>query len=183
MPTHAALLRAVNLAGRNTIAMAELRQLAQELGLEDARTLLQSGNLVFTSRSGSPSELEAALESATRERLGLDTNFFVRSGVEWGTLLRANPFQDEARRDPGRLLVVFLKDAPAAGAVQALQQAIVGREVVRAYGGQLYVVYPDGVGRSRLTMALIEKKLGTRGTGRNWNTVTKLAGLLGEAQT
>ncbi len=72
-----------------------------------------------------------------------------------------------------------LKGAPDAGAVAALQAAITGREVVRADGRHAYLVYPDGVGRSRLTLALIEKKLGTSGTARNWNTALKLAALAG----
>jgi uncharacterized protein (DUF1697 family) len=67
-----------------------------------------------------------------------------------------------------------LKDAPAAAAVRALQAAITGRETVRTWGAHAYLVYPDGVGRSRLTIALIERTLGSRGTGRNWNTVLKL---------
>jgi uncharacterized protein (DUF1697 family) len=72
---------------------------------------------------------------------------------------------------------MFLKEAPSREDVIALQTAIKGREVVRAEGRHAYIVYPDGVGRSRLTNALIERKLGTRGTGRNWNTVLKLGAL------
>ena len=68
--------------------------------------------------------------------------------------------------------------APEAEAVASLQAAIRGREIVRAHGKELYATFPDGIGRSRLTNVLIEKKLGTRGTGRNWNTVSKLAELL-----
>ena len=75
-------------------------------------------------------------------------------------------------------MVVCLKDAPARGGVAALQAAIKGREVVKTKGKQAFAVYPDGIGRSKLTAALMEKHLGTRGTGRNWNTVLKLAALL-----
>jgi uncharacterized protein (DUF1697 family) len=70
-------------------------------------------------------------------------------------------------------------EAPGGAAVKALQAAVVGREVVRATGRQVYIVYPDGQGRSRLTNAAIEKRLGTRGTARNWNTVLRLAELVG----
>jgi uncharacterized protein (DUF1697 family) len=75
-------------------------------------------------------------------------------------------------------VAVFLKDAPGNGALNALQAAVVGREVVRAAGKQAYIVYPDGQGRSKLTNAVIEKHLGTRGTARNWNTVLRLAELV-----
>jgi uncharacterized protein (DUF1697 family) len=91
-----------------------------------------------------------------------------------------NPFPAEAERDPAHLTVVFLKDAPKAKAVEALAAAIRGREVIQADGRHLYAYYPDGVGRSKLTHALIESKLGTRGTARNWNTVLKLAQLCGD---
>ena len=88
------------------------------------------------------------------------------------------PFPDEAKSDPGHLLVIFLKGSVTAKAVQALQEAVKGREVIRPGGRELYITYPDGIGRSKLTGALIERKLGARGTGRNWNTVMKLQALL-----
>jgi uncharacterized protein (DUF1697 family) len=72
---------------------------------------------------------------------------------------------------------MFLKAAPTSRNVAALEASIKGREYFRCGGKQLYVVYPDGIGRSKLTGTLIEQKLGTRGTGRNWNTVQKLAAL------
>ncbi|HTS90089.1 MAG TPA: DUF1697 domain-containing protein [Gemmatimonadales bacterium] len=179
MKTYIALLRAVNLGGHNRIAMQELRDLLSHCGMEEPRTLLVSGNAVFRSGYSATARLEGLLEDALKERLDLETDFLVRSTDEWGRLIRDNPFPDEARRDPGHFLVMCLKEAPERDAVRALQQSIVGREVVGAKGRQAYLVYPDGVGRSKLTNALIERKLGSRGTGRNWNTVIKLAALAG----
>jgi uncharacterized protein (DUF1697 family) len=118
--------------------------------------------------------LEQMLERAAAKQLGLETPFFVRTAKEWQAIIDANPFPKEAMADPGHLLAVILKEPVEAANVTALQKAIVGREVVRAKGRCAYIVYPDGIGRSKLTTALIEKKLGTRGTGRNWNTVLKL---------
>jgi uncharacterized protein (DUF1697 family) len=178
MTLHVALLRAINLAGLNRVSMTELRELAERLRLTNARTLLQSGNLVFESDGHKPAELERLLEEETAKRLGVRTEYFVRTPNEWTAIVRANPFRREAKEDPGHLLVVFLKAPPSAADVEALQAAIPGREIIRAEGRQAYVVYPDGVGRSKLTAALIEKKLGTRGTARNWNTVLKLASML-----
>ena len=179
MTSYIALLRAVNLPGHNTVGMADLKALLDKLGFEHARTLLQSGNMVFRSDEGSSAKLEALLAGAAKKRLGLETDFFVRNATEWKAVIAANPFPEEAKRDPARLVMMCLKDAPSREAVTALQSAIKGREVVRAKGRQAYVVYPDGQGESRLTIAVIEKKLGTRGTGRNWNTVLKLAALAG----
>jgi uncharacterized protein (DUF1697 family) len=159
--------------------MADLRDLLAAIGMQDARTLLQSGNVVFRSGAQTAAQLELALEKAAAKRLGLETEFFVRSAADWKTMIAANPFPEEAKRDPGHLLIMFLKDAPARENVAALQSAIKDREIVKAKGRHAYAVYPDGIGRSRLTTALIEKKLGTRCTGRNWNTVLKLAALTG----
>lgn len=176
---HIALLRAVNVGGRIRVAMSELRELAGALGLADARTLLQSGNLVFRSDGTRGSALERRLEEETARRLGVRTDYLVRSAAEWRTAIARNPFPDEAKRDPGHLLVVFLKEAPGKASVEALRAAIAGPEVVGAAGKQAYIVYPAGIGRSKLTSALIEGKLGTRGTARNWNSVLKLAALAG----
>ena len=174
MTTHIALLRGINVGGHKQVAMAYLRQLLGNLGFADVQSLLQSGNLVFRSKKRPSARLELLLETESRRRLGLETEFFVRTAEEWQDVIARNPFRAEAHRDPGHLLVMFLKDAPEARNIKALQTAITGRETVRGDGRQLYITYPDGVGRSKLTNAVIEKRLGTRGTARNWNTVLKL---------
>lgn len=174
-----ALLRAVNVGGRK-LAMADLRALIAELGFGDARTLLQSGNLVFDARGLGGADLEAKLEAKTREHLGLAADYLVRTADEWARIVAANPFPAEAERDPSHLVVMLLKAAPAADATAALQAAIVGREQVRGLGRELYITYPDGIGDSKLINAVIERRLGVRATGRNWNTVLRLAQLAGE---
>jgi uncharacterized protein (DUF1697 family) len=177
---HIALLRAVNLPGHNKIGMADLKAFVIGLGFTDAQTLLQSGNIVFSGGTKTTTSLEETLERAAAKQLGLETDFIVRTAKEWQAIIDANPFPREAKDDPSHLLAVILKDEVSAANVTALQKAIVGREVVRAKGRCLYVVFPDGIGRSKLTTAMTEKKLGTRGTARNWNTVLKL-GLLTES--
>lgn len=178
MSRHLALLRAINLGGHKAVAMAELRDLLTRLGFGNVQSLLQTGNLVFDSDARTGAPLEGVLEREGKRRLGLETDWFVRGASEWKRLIARNPFPAEAARDPAHLLVVCLKAAPNAKQVKALQSAITGREVVRAVGHQAYIVYPDGIGRSRVTSALIERMLGTRGTGRNWNTVLKLGALI-----
>jgi len=177
MTTYIGLLRAINLAGRNRVGMADLRDMLSSLGFEDPRTLLQSGNVLFRSRPRTVVQLERQLEAELRSRIKVETDFMVRTAEEWKGIVERNPFKKEAVRDPGHLLVFCFKDAPEAARVKALQAAVKGREVVRADGRHAYITYPDGVGRSLLTTAIIEKTLGTRGTGRNWNTVLKLHAL------
>ena len=138
--------------------------------------------IVFRSSATTGATLERLLEAETEKRLDLPTDFFVRTAREWNAIIAANPFRDEAKREPSRLVVLLHKDKPSGKAVKGLQAAIQGPEVVRVAGRQTYIVYPNGIGRSRLTNALIEKKLDTRVTGRNWNTVLKL-GTLAEAST
>ncbi len=176
MAAHIALLRAVNLGGKTMVAMAELRAMAEALGFAGVRTLLQSGNLVFETRSRPSTEaIEKRLEAEAKKQFSHPIEFFVRDAKDWARVIAKNPFRAEAKRDPGHLVVMALKHAPTAAAVKALQAAIKGRETVRVIGRHAYVVYTDGIGRSKLTNAVIEKALATRATGRNWNTVLKLA--------
>jgi len=176
MKTFFVLLRAVNVGGHNLVSMEQLRQFAGDLGMLEARTLLQSGNLVFRAGSGKAAELERLLETECPQRLRLTIQFFVRTEEQWRALMADNPFPEEAKRDPARLLTLFLKALPAAGKVEALQAAIKGPELVRSKGNHAYIFFPNGMGRSRLTTALMEKHLGPA-TGRNWNTVVKMAAL------
>lgn len=176
--TCVALLRGINVGGNNKIPMSDLRSFMESLGFDNVKTLLQSGNVVFESSRRKGVELERFLESETRKHFHLEIDYVVRTSDEWKKIIDSNPFRKEAKSDPGHLLVLFLKGAPELGAVKALQSAIVGREVIRAVGTQLFAVYPDGIGKSKLTNALMDRKLGVRGTGRNWNTVLKIAELL-----
>ena len=177
MTTYIGLLRAINLGAHNKIAMSDLRALLEKLGFTDPKTLILSGNVVFKSDEKSAAKIEQVIEQATAKHLGVTTDYFIRSAKEWQGIIDANPFRAEAKSDPARLVAMCLKDAPAQAKVKALQAAIKGREIVRAKGSVAYFVYPDGMGRSKLSITMIEKTFGTRGTARNWNTVLKLGGL------
>ena len=171
------MLRGVNLGKYKRLKMEALRELYESLGLRDVQSYLQSGNIVFRSKSTSTAALEKLLEGEAKKRLGLETTFFIRSTAEWHALIAGNPFPREAKSDPARLVALVLKESPHAAAVKALVAAVRGKESVRVNGNVAYIVYPDGQGTSKLTNTVIESKLGTRGTARNWNTVLKLAAL------
>ena len=174
MSTYVALLRGINVGGHNAVAMSDLRDLLTDLGFAGATTLLQSGNVVFKATGQTNSALESLLEKETARRLGVSADYIVRSANEWAKVVAANPFPKEAEEDPGHLIVMSLKSAVAAKSVEALQVSVKGPETVRGSGKQIYIVYPEGMGRSKLTGTVIEKKLGSRGTARNWNTALKL---------
>jgi uncharacterized protein (DUF1697 family) len=168
-----ALLRAINVGGRTKLAMSELRRLFADLGFADAQTILQTGNVVFEGKA--VAGLVARIEEALANEAGVKTDIILRSGKDWEKIIAANPYPDQAEKAANWLVLMPLKDKPAKGTLDGLREAIQGRETVELAGDNLYIVYPDGIGRSKLTLDLIEKRLGTRGTGRNWNTVLKIA--------
>jgi uncharacterized protein (DUF1697 family) len=173
LTTHIALLRGINVGGHRQVGMTDLRNFITQLGLEECRSLLQSGNLIFGSRVRTGAELERFLEGEAMDRLSLEVDFFVRTPTEWKALIRQNPFRKEAERDPSQLIALFLKSDPEPHEIAALQAEVKGPETIKAKGRHAYIFYPNGQGRSKLTHAIIEKHLG-RATGRNWNTVLKL---------
>jgi uncharacterized protein (DUF1697 family) len=174
MTTYIALLRAVNVGGSKPVRMSALRGLLAQRGYLNVQTLLQSGNVVFESGSDSSRGLEGDLQAEISKGLDVKTEVFVRDASDWGRVLRENPFAKEAERDPSHLVVTFLKDPPTGDAWGLLQASIRGSERVHGAGRHGYIVYPKGIGRSQLTAARIESRLGTPSTSRNWNTVRKL---------
>jgi uncharacterized protein (DUF1697 family) len=169
------LLRAINVGGRNRVPMADLRELAGQIGLADAKTLLQSGNLLVEAGQRAPAVVEAQLEQAITERFGLSVGVMVRSADAWHDAITNNPYPDIARTDPSHLVLMCAKASITSASLAILRAAINGRETVAALARELYVTYPDGIGTSKLTTTVIERHLGTSVTGRNWRTVLKIA--------
>ena len=173
-----ALLRAVNVGGRK-LPMAELRALCGELGWEEVETYIQSGNIVFAAR-GASEALEARLEDAIEARFGLDVPVIVRTARQWAAVAAANPFPGAARDEPNRLQLLLSKRPPHADAAEKLMERAQAGERVKAAGGALWFHFPEGVGRSKLTPALIDKACGSPSTGRNWRTIVQLGAMAGE---
>jgi uncharacterized protein (DUF1697 family) len=178
MSAHIALLRAVNVGGRKVLK-DDLLGLARDLGFDDAKTLLASGNLVLWGKGASDAEMEKRLEGGLEKRMGLRTDFMVRSPGELKTIIADNPWPDLATERPSHLVVNFLKHAVPAADVEVLRAAITGRERVEAHGKELYVDFIDGIGESMLDRDWKKTKKAPVGTVRNWNTVLKLAAMVG----
>lgn len=179
-PRYAVFLRGVNVGGVK-VPMAELRAMAEAMGFTGVKTLLQSGNLVLADpKARSAAELEALFEAEAKAKFGRAIDFMIRTPEELAAAIAANPFPGMAKDDPSHLVVHFLKGkAPDHADIAALNAAISGPEQAGAAGRELYITYPDGIGTSKLSNSLIEKALGKqRATGRNWNTVLKVAALL-----
>jgi uncharacterized protein (DUF1697 family) len=173
MTRYIALLRGINVGGNKMVSMADLRALLSKMGFDDVQTLLQSGNVVFSGPKKSPAALERDLEAALEKALKMTVDFHVRTADEWRKVIDANPFTAEAKTDPGRLLVTCYKSPLDPAKVKAAQAAITGPEKLRADGRHLYMTFPDGQGNSKA--AVVVGKILGGGTGRNWNTVLKLA--------
>lgn len=173
MIRYAALLRAVNVVGRNMVKMAELKSHCDSLGFACVQTYLQSGNLIFASKDKSPSKLIQRLEALIKKEFGFEGRVVIRTSVDLGKVIKKNPMRNH-EDDPSHLAVMFLATRPARDAFASLRTAFSGPEEMHLIGQELYLYYPNGMGQSKLTTGLLEKKLGTHGTVRNWNTVRKL---------
>ena len=179
MSRHVALLRGVNVGGNKGVPMSALKGLAERLSLGSPRTLLQSGNLVFSSTGEKPEALERVLEQAIQADIGVTTQVCVRTAAVWDKLVQANPFPESARDDPAHLQLMAFKTPPKAGGPEAIAEVYQGPKLIALAHGHAYIVYPEGMGTSKLTPALLARHLG-QGTSRNWNTVLKLQRLLAE---
>ena len=183
MSPHIALLRAVNVGGRKVLK-DDLLGLAKDLGFDDAKTLLASGNLVLWGKGGpskgnADADIEQRLEAGLEKRMGLRTEFMVRSPAELKAIIAANPFPDVAETRPAQLLVNFLKQPLPKENIEVLRAAISGRERFEARDKELYIDFIDGIGESMLDRDWKKTKKAPVGTARNWNTVLKLAALVG----
>ena len=176
MTTYIAFLRGINVGGNKMVAMAELRTMLESMGFFDVKTLLQSGNAVFRGPAKPPAKLEQQLEAAMTKHFGMSCDYHVRTAAELREAIDANPFKAEAKKEPSRVLLTFFRAPLDQAAVKAAQAAIDGPELVRCDGRHLYMYYPNGQGASKAG-AVVGKILKANGTGRNWNTVLKLADL------
>jgi uncharacterized protein (DUF1697 family) len=166
MAVFVALLRAVNVGGTGKLPMNELRRLCEDAGFENVTTYIQSGNVVFASKL-TVGKVAQRLEAALRKKIGSPVGVVLRTPADLQAVLKRNPFKQAA---PNRLLVLFLDHAAPKNALAGLQ--IPGREEVRLSGREIYVHYPEGMGRSRLKVPLAHTA-----TGRNLNTIRKLLDL------
>lgn len=172
----AALLKSIN-AGKN-VAMADLRAFLTDQGMTDVKTLLASGNAVFTADEKDAESLERTLHDGAVAALGLDTDWFLRSKADLEKVIAHDPFRDAARERPHHMVVFFYRDPVDVAKVKALAESYGGPERLHAHGRELYVDFPEGIGRSNLTPAMNKARFPKATTARNWNTVRKIIAAL-----
>ena len=184
--THIALLRGINVGGRNKVAMADLRAVVAGLGHADVVTYIQSGNVVFTSGESDAEALATALEEAIAGGLGVKPAVVVLSRDDLARAVRDNPYPDEP--NPKLVHAVFFRGQVPAGAADAIEagqrraaERGGGQDDARIVGGTVFLHTPGGFGRSELALFLLGRSASpvAAGTARNWSTVTKLLDLCG----
>lgn len=170
------LLRGINVGGRAKLSMATLKRVYEGLGFDGVTTLLNSGNVVFRADAAVGGPLASRIEKAIEAEAGFRPAVILRTAAELRGIIEGNSFPAMAESDPSHLLVMALVAPPAADAAERIAEAYQGPEEIRIAGADVYLTYPDGIGRSKLTNALLEKHLGA-GTARNWNTLTRLSAI------
>jgi uncharacterized protein (DUF1697 family) len=180
--SYVALLRAVNVSGRNKVAMADLRRLFESLPAQAVSTYVQSGNVVFApSGRQSESKLVATIESRIEDTFGVSVTVLLRTSEEMNKIIRANPLLGGGRAE-SKLHVTFLARAPESSRVERVDPESGGDDEFQLRGREVYVHTPNGYGTSKLNNAFFERKLGVPATTRNWKTVSTLAHLSRQAE-
>jgi uncharacterized protein (DUF1697 family) len=173
MTTYVSLFRAINVGDRQ-VSMNELKALHESLGFKHVAHYLRTGNIVFTSDDTDVARLARQIEDGFARQFSFQTNVMLRTSGELEEIVANNPFRDQPAKEAKWIVVMFLTTRPEPAALQELQKTYTGPEEMYLIGQDLYLYYTTGIGRSKLTNTLIEKKLKTMGTGRNWNTVLQL---------
>ncbi len=172
MPTCVSLFRGINVGGHNKVRMDELKALHESLGFKDVVTYIQSGNVVFTSDDVDVAQLSRQIEDGFAQKFGFQVKVMVRTAAQLAEIVANNPFQMQPMKEFNRILVLLLETRLESIVLEEFQKMYDGPEELYLINQEIYIYYPDGMGRSKLVG--LEKKLKASGTGRNWNTILQL---------
>ena len=175
--TYVALLYSIGISENRRLVMADWRSLMEDLGFQNPRTLIATGNAIFESRGTSVRKLEIRLEDAFERRFGRRVDIIVRAAASFRQLAAANPFPSESQRDGSRVVVRIMRKPIDSDSVAALIPYLTQGERLRIVEGDLWVHFKEEPNRSRLMPFLASKRLGI-GTARNWNTIHRLTEML-----
>jgi uncharacterized protein (DUF1697 family) len=178
MTAFVSLFRGINVGGHQKIRMNDLKEVHEALGLKDVFPYIQTGNVVFTNNEADVARLRRHIEDGFEKKFGFHVEVFVRTSAELRDIIEKNPFQSQPSRESKWVVVLFLAACPDDTAQEDLLKTYAGPEELFITGKEVYIYYTSGIGRSKLSLSLIEKKLKTVGTARNWNTILQLQKLL-----
>jgi uncharacterized protein (DUF1697 family) len=177
------MLRGVNVGGHNKIKMDALRALYESLGLRNVESFIQSGNVLFRTKERDLPALAKRIQNGIERQFGFRPAVILRTCSELRDVIRRNPFAKRRGIEPNRLLVTFLASDPGAEARERLKRMKTEPEELLIEGREVFIYFPNGMARPKLSWPTIEKMLGTSGTGRNWNSVAKLLEIAEKLET
>lgn len=183
MPVVISMLRGINVGAHHRIKMDALRAIYKSLKLEDPCTYVQSGNVIFRSKEKNLAALREKISAAIERKAGFRPEVVLRTPEEFRSAMAANPFAHRKEIDPAKLHVSFLADEPIRDAEKNLLSLKHHPEELHLIGRELYIYFPNGAGKSKLPWSSLDKHLGTPGTARNWNSVTKILEMAEEMET
>lgn len=176
------MLRGVNVGPHNRIKMDALRALYESLKLEDPRTYVQSGNIIFRTKEKNSRQLAKKIQDAIQKKLGCCPEVILRTTDEMRKAVASSPFAHRTELEPGKILVTFLAEEPAREAEASLAKFKDFPEELHLKGRELYIYFPNGAGKSKLPWSTVEKFLKVTGTARNWNSVTNMLAIAEEME-
>jgi uncharacterized protein (DUF1697 family) len=169
------------MTGHNSIKMTDLSALFINLGFKDARTFIQSGNVIFSDTGKIPrSAVSTTLEQAILERFNYNIPVMIRTSQELSDLFSFNPFLKETNFDHSKMAVLFLHDEPTDAQIKKVASVDYPPDKFKIIGREIFIYCPNGFGRTKLYTNFFEKKMGVIGTARNWKTITTILGIAKE---
>ena len=168
------MLRGINVGGHNVVKMEALKALYVSLGLQEPHTYLQSGNIVFKTTEKDLELVARRIADGIERTFGFRTDVLLRTSAQLREAIAENPFAKRSGMNPSKLLVTFLAAIPAKNVRDKALRGKTAPEELQLHGRELYIYFPNGMGRTKLSWMAVVKALGTCGTGRNWNSVVKL---------
>lgn len=180
METYIAILRGINVSGQKMIKMQELKAHLEEAGLQNVRTYIQSGNVIFGYKKAGVDKLEGVIKKMIADKFGFDVPVIVKTAEELVAVSRNNPFIVKRKEDTDKQHVTFLAEEPRKELLDkfAAPANIPDEYVIR--GKAIYLLCPNGYGQTKLTNNFFESKLKVTATTRNWKTVMKLVEMVNE---
>lgn len=179
MSTYVALLYSIVIDKNRRVLMADLRDIAEQLGCKNVRTLVATGNLVLEAGDQPVGALETALEKAFADFHGKHVDIIVRTADQWRTLVAGNPFPDESAENPDQVVVRIMRAPAADKVVELFKPYQTQGEKVRIVGRDLWIAFAGRPSESKLLGLISPRRMGGIGTARNWNTVRRLGEMLG----
>ncbi len=183
MPVLISMLRAVNVGGHSQIKMEALRALYSSLKFENPQTYVQSGNVIFKTNERDLALIAKRIQQSIEKKFACRPEVIVRTAAELRSVIAKNPFAERANIEPNKLLVTFLASDPGKEARENLRKQKFAPEELHVADRELYIYFPNGIGKSKLPWSRLDKILQTPGTGRNWNSVTKMLEIAEKLET